>query len=154
MAVIRKARRTDLAGIVKLWREMWDLHSELDSRLAAAPDERAMRDVLTDHYEGDDSCILVAEEEQELVGYCLGVILENPPVEPDPRFGYVSDLAVTASARGRGLGAKLLDETHAWFKSRGVARAEVQVSTLNPRAAAFWKDRGYADFLLRLRKPL
>ncbi len=153
-AVIRKARRNDLVSIVKLWREMWDLHAELDPRLAAAPSERAMRDVLTDHYESDDSCILVADEGAGLVGYCLGVILENPPVEPDPRFGYVSDLAVTASARGHGLGAKLLDEAHAWFKAQGVTRAEVQVSSVNLKAASFWKRRGYSDFLLRLRKTL
>jgi ribosomal protein S18 acetylase RimI-like enzyme len=153
--VIRPAKRADLDPIVLLWREMWDQHVAVDPRVTpTANANRVMRDLLDGWYEGDDAGLFVAEEGGRLVGYVLALILENPAVVPNPRFGYVSDLAVTAACRRLGTGSQLLDEAHAWFRKRGVKTAEVQVSALNPRAAAFWKRHGYAPFVERLQKGL
>ncbi len=154
-SVIRPAKRADLDPIVLLWREMWDLHAAVDPRVApTANANKVMRDLLDGWYEGDDGCLFVADEDGGLVGYVLGLILENPAIVANPRFGYVSDLAVAAASRSRGIGSRLLEEAHAWFRKRGVKVAEVQVSALNARAAAFWKRHGYAPFVERLQKGL
>jgi ribosomal protein S18 acetylase RimI-like enzyme len=155
MPLVRPATRADLPSVIRLWREMWDLHAALDPRFETSPDaDRAMREFLDGHYDSDDSRILVAEEGATVVGYTLGTILENPPVIPHPRFGYVADLAVTASARRQGTGARLLAELHAWFRSRGVATAEVQVAVINRESRAFWRKNGYTDFLERLQRRI
>ena len=155
MPVIRAAKRNDLPAVVRLWREMWDLHAALDSRFATSPDaDRAMREFLDGHYDSDDSRIVVADEGGALLGYALGTILENPPAIPNPRFGYVADLAVTAAARRAGLGARLLQELHSWFRSCDITTAEVQVAVINRESRAFWRKNGYGDFLERLQRRI
>ena len=148
---IRPAARRDLPAIVRLWREMWDLHVPLDDRFAPGPEaDLVMRDYVDGHLDSDRSRVMVAEEEGRVLGYALGTILVNPAVVVHPEFGYVSDVAVTASTRRRGIGSRLLEALHDWFRAKGLRSAEVQVSVRNREARAFWRRKGYTDFLERL----
>jgi ribosomal protein S18 acetylase RimI-like enzyme len=148
---IRAAVSSDVPRLVALWREMWDFHRAVDWRYESTPmAEMVMAGWIGDHLERDESLVLVAEE-GEIIGYCLGMILENPPVVPWSRFGHVSELAVTQSARRRGIGESLLERAHAWFRARGCGYVEANVSVTNSVAQGFWRKRGYTDFLERLR---
>ena len=80
------------------------------------------------------------------------MILENFPGLPAQFYGRVSEIAV--HRRRAGIGSKLLDAAHAWFRERGVPYVEVDVSVKNAVARAFWRKKGYGEFLERLRYDL
>lgn len=138
--------------MVELWAEMWEFHRTRDPRFEGSPFAREfMARWFEDHVDSDQTIMLVAEEGGRGVGYLMGFIVENPPVVPERLYGHVSEVAVEARARRRGVGKALLDEAHRRFRSRGCAYMEAFVSTANPVAGAFWRKEGYREFIERLR---
>ena len=152
--LVRPGRTTDVDAVVRLWREMWDYHPPLDSRFQATPAaDLVMRGWIETNLASDRSAVFVAEEESgDLAGYCLGMILENPPVLPVQFSGYVSEIAV--HRRREGVGGRLIEAVHGWFRERKIPYVEVNVSVRNEAAGGFWRKAGYADFLERLRIEL
>jgi GNAT superfamily N-acetyltransferase len=153
-AVIRRALIEDVERLVPLWREMWDHHVPLDPRFTPTPAANfVMGQWIEGHVGSDRSAVFAAEERDgTLSGYVLGTLLENPPVVPYPFYGLVSELAVRR--RRQGLGTRLLEALHGWFRERGAPYAEVNVSAFNAGARAFWRKRGYGEFIERLRLEL
>lgn len=152
--IVRRARAEDLDALVRLWREMWDYHARVDPHFQATPAaETVMAGWIEENMDAPRSAVLVAERGPgRIEGYCLAMILENPPVLPHQFFGYVSEISVREKRRG--VGAALLKAAHAWFRERGLSYAEVNVSVRNPEARAFWRGQGYGEFLERLRVEL
>jgi ribosomal protein S18 acetylase RimI-like enzyme len=152
--VIRRARTEDIESLVRLWRGMWEFHIPLDPRFEVSPAaDLVMTRWFEETLQSDRAVVLAAEERPgDLLGYCHGIILENPPVVPSLFYGYVSELAVRD--RRRGIGTRLLEAVHAWFKERGLPYAEVNVSVRNAVAGRFWRKQGYSEFLERLRREL
>jgi ribosomal protein S18 acetylase RimI-like enzyme len=152
--VIRRARTEDVEPVVRLWREMWEFHSPLDPRFAISPAaDLVMEKWIEENLQNPRSAVLVAESAPgALLGYCHAMILENPPVVPWLQYGYVSELAV--HGRRRGIGTRLLEAAHAWFREQKLPYAEVNVSVRNAVARSFWRKQGYSEFLERLRREL
>ncbi len=152
--VVRRARAEDLDELVRLWREMWEFHAPLDPRfeITAAAD-LVMGKWFEDTLDSERAALFVAEDRPAAArGYVHAMILENPPVVPRPYYGYVSEIAVRD--RRRGVGTKLLEAAHAWFREKNVSYAEVNVSVRNAVAGRFWRKHGYTEFLERLRRDL
>lgn len=59
------------------------------------------------------------------------------------RLGRITSLVVEDAARGRGVGALLVDRADAWFRDQGCVRAEVTSGDHRPGAHAFYEARGY-----------
>ena len=152
--LVRRARIEDLDQIVRLWREMWDYHVPFDPRFRATPAaESVMAGWIEENTGNERSAVLVAEERPGTVeGYCLAMILENPPVLPHQFYGYVSEISVRDKRHGTG--SELLRAAHAWFREKQLPYVEVNVSVRNPAARAFWRRHGYGEFLERLRTEL
>lgn len=151
---VRRGRSEDVEALAELWRLMWDFHAPLDPRFQATPAaDRVMAAWIDENLQNPRSAVFVAEgADGRLDGYCLAMVLENPPVLPHQFFGYVSEISVRD--RRRGAGTSLLEAAHAWFRDEGVAYVEVNVSVRNPVARAFWRRNGYGEFLERLRREL
>ena len=151
---IRPAVAADVRRIVALWKEMWEFHMKLDSRYQVTPLAGAwMEDWVARCIEEGRSMVLVAEG-PPVVGYILGMVLENPPVVPWPAYGHISELAVTAAERRKGIGGRLLDAADVWFKKHDCAYVETNVSVANEVSRGFWTRNGYRDFIERRRKEL
>jgi ribosomal protein S18 acetylase RimI-like enzyme len=141
-------------AVVRLWREMWDFHQPLDSRFqVTSAAEVVMTKWIEDCLQSPRSAVFVAEESPGAVeGYCHAMLQEYPPLVPHPQFGYVSELSV--HRRRRGVGARLLEEAHAWFREKGLTYVEVNVAVKNSVAKQFWRKHGYTEFIERLRLEL
>jgi ribosomal protein S18 acetylase RimI-like enzyme len=151
---VRRARPEDAPALVRLWREMWEYNQACDPRHAVTPlADRIMEAWIGENVRSERSCVLLAEDPGP-VGYVTGMIVENPPVIPWQFSGFVSELAVTETARRKGIGAALLRELTAWFRGHRLPFVEVHVTVRNALARSFWRKNGYTEFLERLRMEL
>jgi len=133
---------------------MWEFHAPLDPRFEISPAaDVVMAKWIEDSLQNERSALFVAEESPGAVeGYCHAIIQEYPPVVNRVLFGYVSEVAV--HRRREGIGSRLLDAAHAWFREKGIPYAEVNVSVKNSAAQGFWRKHGYTEFIARLRKEM
>jgi GNAT superfamily N-acetyltransferase len=68
--------------------------------------------------------------------------------------GYVSILAVTAAAEGKGVATALMEEAESWARARGYRFLLLDVFGSNATARRFYERKGYAADSLRLRRPI
>lgn len=147
-SLIRTATRHDLEAIGDLWVELMTFHSQLDPRFSIPPQGRAnyihhsMLALRDSNYR-----ILVAEDHQQVVGYLMAYIAQNPPIFPFPTYGFIADICVTHSARRNGFGEQLVKEISSWFRSRGMSNIQLNVAYHNPVSQAFWRKMGCTDYL-------
>ena len=133
---------------------MWEFHLPLDPRFEISPAANfVMTRWIEDALDNERSAVFVAEEAPGAVeGYCHAMIQEYPPIIPRTVYGYVSEIA--AHRRRQGIGSRLLESAHAWFREKGITYVEVNVSVKNTLAGSFWRKHGYTEMIERLRREL
>ena len=88
----------------------------------------------------------------EIVGFLFAERKQYPPCFVKRDHGLISDLAVTADRRRRGIGAALLAEGMAWFASQGLETVEARVLMANPISTSFWQKMGFSPYLQTVRR--
>jgi ribosomal-protein-alanine N-acetyltransferase len=78
---------------------------------------------------------LVAEEAGEIQGFIL--------TDRDGPAGHIITLDVAPRTQRRGIGTALLGAAHASLARHGVREVELEASTVNDAAIAFWERHGY-----------
>jgi len=68
--------------------------------------------------------------------------------------GYVSILAVTAEAEGRGVARRLMAEAESWALAKGYRFLLLDVFGSNATARRFYERAGFVADSLRLRRPI
>jgi predicted N-acetyltransferase YhbS len=91
----------------------------------------------------DDFATFVAEAAGHVVGM-IGVCM-RPSYEHNVLSGQILALAVSESARKRGVGARLVKEAEAWLASRKAARVVVNSAARRADAHAFYARLGYRE---------
>jgi GNAT superfamily N-acetyltransferase len=86
----------------------------------------------------------VAELDGRVVGV-LDIHVARPAGAHQPRlYGYVPEVAVTADARGRGVGTALMTAAEEWARRNGCAWTVLDYNAHNADAGRFYRDRlGY-----------
>lgn len=141
--VIRPAERTDLKTVAALWRELdwldWIKHED------PAQVESVMAERLAESQADDSHLALVAEDGRgQVLGYAAMHFLPYLML-PGPE-AYVSELFVTASVRGQGVGQQMLKHLEQLAQERGCAR--LMLITLRDRESyerAFYKKQGWQE---------
>ena len=152
---IREAVENNVPAMVELWKEMMDLHKELDRIFTrTATGHEGWIEFITGHMSKEDSCVLVAECASQIVGHCLASITENPPVITTKQYGLFQELAVTANYRRCGIGEELVKEMIEWFRNHDIKRIEVKVSVHNELSMAFWKKMGFNPYIETLYREI
>jgi ribosomal protein S18 acetylase RimI-like enzyme len=70
------------------------------------------------------------------------------------RYGYVNNLFVAPHRRGEGLGRELMRQADDFFRSRGVRRVRLTVTTSNQSAVALYEKSGYRVQRWEMEKEL
>lgn len=78
---------------------------------------------------------LLAEQDGKILGY-LGM-------KPVLDEGYISNVAVTSSARGKGIGSALLEKLTSYAKESGIKTISLEVRPSNAPAIALYEKFGY-----------
>jgi len=145
---VRKATPADLGAIAELWKEFMDFHRKRDEHFVRSADgHERFKEFIAGHLSSDNSCVLVAEREQDVIGYCLATLAKYPPVFETRDYGTVFDLAVTEHCRRQGIGQRLFETAQSWFSERGVHRIEIRVAITNKSSTAFWRKAGFKPYI-------
>jgi GNAT superfamily N-acetyltransferase len=100
-----------------------------------------------------DAAIFIAEEESgEPVGF-IQVLTEADHFNGQKQ-ALISDLAVTRSCEGRGIGASLLETAESWARTRGYDLVALYVFEGNMGARRMYEKHGFAPEVLRYVKRL
>jgi len=153
MTITRSVRAEDLAEVLALTTRLADFplppgRTSREIALADHPLLRAQVDAPR-----DDVLFLLAEDEP---GTPLGTIFTNTKLDyfTGAPIAYVEVLAVAESAAGRGIARRLMQETETWARTRGLARVDLMVFSVNTRARGFYEHLGYRDEFARYVKEL
>jgi ribosomal protein S18 acetylase RimI-like enzyme len=150
---IRQAIPEDTAAIVEIWKEFMDFHAVRDRHFTrSVQGHERFADFISGRIVHDASCVVVAEQAQKVVGYCLAVLSHYPPVFLYDTYGMISDLAVSASHRRQGIGQALVEHALAWFAERKISRIELRVAITNEISMAFWRKMGFNPYVEILYK--
>ncbi len=146
--VVRRATEQDVEAITRLWREMADLHQEIEPMVwttVEGADETA-RNHFKHLIGAGDHLVLVAVSENEVIGYLIAFKASRPPVLTPLVVGGIGDCCVTRAFRRKGVGRLLVAEAMKWFQARGFTQAEVSFALGNVMAASFWKKEGFRPY--------
>jgi len=145
---IREATKEDVPQILPVWRELMDFHAERDEvYMIREGAEETFSKYLCENIEKDDSCIFVAQNNHDIVGYCQCKVVESPPVLVIEKYGNVEGMAVLEKYRRSGVGRLLVKQAMQWFKAKGLERVEVRVSVVNEISIKFWRKVGFEAYL-------
>ena len=104
---IRKATQEDTRAIVELWKELMGFHKERDRHFTRSADgHKRFAEFVSGRIAHKASSILVAEQQDEIIGYCLATISKYPPVYEHQEYGAIFDLAVHAIALPQQIGRR------------------------------------------------
>lgn len=99
--------------------------------------ERFPAEVVRAFMERDDTLVLVAERDGQVVGSAMVMLCE------DSGEGRIASIAVLREHRRRGIGSELLSEVERIFREHGLTRFTLEVDTTNAPALALYRSRGY-----------
>jgi GNAT superfamily N-acetyltransferase len=111
-------------------------------------DPTAFRESFSTLLADPHACLLVAEQDGQVVGYLLG--FEHLSFYANGPVAWVEEITVGARHRQRGVGRLLMQEFEGWAAARG-ARL---VALATRRAASFYQALGYAESASYFRKLL
>jgi ribosomal protein S18 acetylase RimI-like enzyme len=155
--IIRRFDPADRRSLEQLVTEMQDFERGLDARLLPGAEMAAAYTAeLLRLAAEDEGGIWVADHEAALVGFIAlrSAVPSEELDQPPGSYALVSDLAVTASHRGRGIGRALLRtaETHA--RDRGATELRIAVLSENAPARGLYLEVGFAPYLEIFTKRL
>ena len=100
--------------------------------------------------------LFVAESDEVPVGWAF--VVEEPGdlfvAERERRYGFIAELFVQESARGKGHGRALIVACEEWTRGQGMTVLIIGVLTGNGKAAALYQRDGFAPYNLFMRKYL
>ena len=98
-------------------------------------------------FNSENQDILVAEQDNKIVGFAHVVILEQkkvPCLIPE-KVIYLQDLDVSEELRSQGIGAKLIEACKDYGKKKGADFMRTQVFPQNVRGMKFYERAGFSE---------
>ena len=145
---IRKAKVSNVAEIIELWKQLMDYHRKLDLFFTRSTNGHInFRKHLVECIESEDACVFIAVENEEILGYILGKIQEYPPVFETEKYAEIFDMYVKQDFRRQKIGERLVKNAVDYFKKKGLSRIEMKVATKNKPGIDFWKNQGFEEYM-------
>lgn len=152
----RKATLEDTTGVAILFREL-AFHIKNASKDPYWDFEEMPLDMtemaIKEYIENEECCVLVAEENGELVGLMLlEVIPCHLPISSHQRIGYIAGGYIKESYRRQGVMKQLEEMSNEFFRSLSIKYVEVCYLPENDGAKEAWNGMGYKCFREQARK--
>ena len=156
--VYRKAVLEDAAQVAVLFRDL-AFHIKHASKDPYWDFEEMPLDmteeVIKGYITGEESCVLVAEENNDIVGMMiLEVIPCHMVLYSGQKVGYISAGYVKEEYRRQGIMRELENMSNEFFKELGIKYVEVCYLPENDGAKEAWNSMGYQCFREQARKSV
>jgi GNAT superfamily N-acetyltransferase len=128
VVTIREAVKEDVSSIVNLWIETVDATMSLGPYYTRSNEgHNTFAEFITGNLNYERAIVVVAEENNRIIGYCCAIRLERPPIMVTRDYGVIYALSVDRNDRRRGVGTKLYRKVRKWFLERGIKHIELNV---------------------------
>ena len=141
---VREAVSEDLNELLRLWQERTEVY--LQSERRAQVERDIWQAAVLNWIQREDAAVMVAERDDQLIGYIIGWRWQNPPLIEPAFYGLVSEMSVDGHCKQGGVGSAMLEALKDWFKAQNLAYFEVRVPVRQPIEQAFWRAVGAKDF--------
>jgi len=154
--LVRPARSDDLPAVARLAAALVRMHHHLDPQrfMLIEPVEDGYQWFFTRELKRDAARILVAEDDDRILGYAYATLEERDWNDLLDACGKLNDLYVDAAARRRGVARALVDATFAWFRERKAPRVVLLSAWQNADAHAFFEALGFRRTMLEMTAEL
>jgi ribosomal protein S18 acetylase RimI-like enzyme len=156
---IRHAVKADLPTLGRLGASLVRAHYAFDRDrfMAAGPRvEEGYAWFLGRELEAEESVVLVAERNGEVVGYVYGyvygVIEPRSWKELREVAGFISDVVVDEPARRSGIAAQLVEAAAAWLEEHGAPRIMLWTAEKNPAAQRLFERLGFRRTMVEMTR--
>ncbi len=147
--IIIKPTAEEIPELLGLWKNQFDFHHSLDSKLLVAYSEELRHTIesyLKNAIEHDDPRLLVAKQDGLMVGFVTFKEEEAAYFDSAIRkYGTVIELYVAEVARTQGVGKELMKAAEQFFASKGLQHLKVCASSFNTNACDFYTHLGYVE---------
>lgn len=148
--VLRHAAAEDFDRIKPLWHALYQ-HQYEHGMLLRLPDgayDVWLRSITP--FLGRFASVVVAEQNSDILGFVAGRIRALPPYFGSAAIGAISEVFISDSYRGAGIGRRLLAYSLEWFHAQEITRVELQVVAGNPDGIRFYRQLGWREELLQM----
>jgi ribosomal protein S18 acetylase RimI-like enzyme len=139
--------RRDKDPVIAFQKDMYELN--FPGFRVTAPFLEAFGRELREADRRSDEALFVFEKNGEVCGFLWLSLIETMT---DPCVGFIKNIYVAPSERGKGLGRLLLEKADEWFLDRGVRKAQLTASTVNQLAIQLYEKVGYETIRVRMEK--
>ncbi len=152
---IREAREGDLEDVADLWEELVEHHRSYSDHFELSRDGRDIWErYLRERFAERSTKLIVAEEDDRLVGFMLCLLDPSKPIFKQRAVGVIPDAYVARSRRKKGVMKEMLAVALRWFEKNRVRAVEVSVLSGNLEARTAWAQLGFKPFMIRKRLDL
>jgi len=102
----------------------------------------------------EDSALLVAQNEDELIGSGYARIQSAKPYLAHDRYGYLGFMYVKPEFRGQGVITKIIDALKSWCLEKGITEIRLEVYEDNLPAIHAYQKSGFEKHLVEMRMKL
>lgn len=140
--IIREVRSSEAENFIYLSKQVED-NSEF---MLWEPGERNIKPeqqkkMIENMYKNENSTILVAESENELVGF---LVVIGGSAKRNRHSAYIV-IGILEEYRGKGVGTKLFEALESWASQKNIHRLELTVVTQNKAGLSLYKKMGFEN---------
>lgn len=147
---------SDYSAINEMFIKLGNYHAELYPEFIKKDCEKRDTKQIIDLIMDPKTELVVAEEDYELVGFCLATVVEKK--ENDQVYGrkymMINDIFVYPEHRRKGIGTQFVRYIEDSAKKRKIDTVELNCWAKNESANGFYKKLGYEPMLVRMTKKL
>lgn len=152
--IIRTAKKSDLSGLMKLLEEMVVYHMKIDRYYKSFSKYSGLKEEAESWLSNKDMKVLVAEDNDELIGYAQVSVEDAPAYAAVRKIGVVYDMYVLEPYRRKGIAEMLFNEALDWFGSKKIKNIELSVDARNAAGVKYWESLGFFIYKFRMRLDL
>ena len=144
MMIIRRAKKNDIDEILRLLRQVLEVHADIRPDLFISGTTKYTKEELERIIDDEKRPIFVAVEDDKVLGYVFCEIDDFPKRNAMIAYKtlYIDDLCVDESERGKGIGKQLFDYVKDYAKEIGCKEITLNVWEGNDSAQAFYEKMG------------
>ena len=152
---IRPFTPLDLDILVSFWREIENNPTVSGDFFSPSHENEARwRKYILSVYEEDENQILIAENDDKIVGFIKIKTFETRPLVSNIKCSLIGLMYVLPEFRRLGIASTLMNRVFEYVKSKGVSHVRLNVIASNTPAYDLYEKMGFVDYSITMRKQL